>query len=64
VGDNKPIIIHVSFKRNDLEDIQLYKWVTSHKYKSAFIKSILRNIMNLELNKLKGVNDNENNNDN
>jgi hypothetical protein len=62
VGDNKPIIIHVSFKRNDLEDIQLYKWILSNKYKSTFIKSILRKEMNNELNKLKGEYKHENNN--
>ena len=39
-----PITIKVSFK-NTIEDIALYNWICSNHYKSAFIKSVLREKM-------------------
>ena len=39
-----PITIKVSFK-NTIEDITLYNWICSNHYKSAFIKTVLREKM-------------------
>lgn len=46
--DNKPPIIHLSFKEN-YEDINLYNWIISHSNKSGFIKDILKKEMAKEL---------------
>lgn len=39
---DKPVIIQLSFKNNDISDIELYTWICKKQYKSAFIKTILR----------------------
>ncbi|WP_154696484.1 hypothetical protein [Clostridium botulinum] len=44
---DKPLLIPLSFKK-DIDDLKLYNWICKNKYKSAFIKSILRNIMEQE----------------
>ena len=38
------LTIKISFK-NDMDDIILYNWICNNKYKSAFVKSILREKM-------------------
>lgn len=43
-NNSPPLIIKVSFK-NDIDDIRLYNWICKNKYKSAFIKTILREKM-------------------
>ena len=43
-NNSPPITIKVSFK-NTIEDIKLYNWICSNQYKSAFIKSVLREKM-------------------
>lgn len=47
---DKPIIIQLSFK-NNIEDIELYSWVSSHSNKSGFIKDILKMAKSLNLDK-------------
>jgi hypothetical protein len=47
--DNKSTVIHLSFK-NDKQDRELYEWIIKHNGKSYFIKNILRNAMEKELN--------------
>lgn len=46
---DKPLIVQVSFKNNDIYDIELYNWICKHQYKSAFVKTILREKMKEEL---------------
>ena len=41
---NPPITIKISFK-NTIEDITLYIWICKNHYKSAFIKTVLREKM-------------------
>lgn len=48
---NNPLIIQLSFKKTDIADLELYNWICKNKYKSAFIKTILRKTMLEELNK-------------
>ena len=39
------LIIHVSFKTENVEDIKLYNWICSKSSKSGFIKDIMRGEM-------------------
>lgn len=48
---DKPIIIQLSFKNNNISDIELYNWICKQQYKSAFIKTVLRQSMKEELTK-------------
>ena len=41
---NSPLTIKISFK-NTIEDITLYNWICKNHYKSAFIKTVLREKM-------------------
>jgi hypothetical protein len=43
----------VSFKRNDIEDMELYQWLQKKSSKSGFIKDVLREVMELEINRRK-----------
>ena len=36
------LIIHVSFKTENIEDIKLYNWICQKSSKSGFIKDIMR----------------------
>lgn len=45
------LVIYLSFKSNDISDIELYNWICKNNYKSAFIKSLLRQAMQKELSK-------------
>lgn len=45
---DKPLLIQLSFKAQDIDDLKLYNWVNKNKYKSAFIKIILREKMEQE----------------
>jgi len=49
--DNKPIVIHVSFKRNNDLDMELYNWLNNKSSKSGYIKDVLKLAMENELNK-------------
>jgi len=48
---NNPLIIPLSFKSNNQNDLELYNWIQKQQYKSAFIKTILRQIMKEDLTK-------------
>ena len=43
-NNSPPLTIKVSFK-NTIEDITLYNWICKNHYKSAFIKTVLREKM-------------------
>jgi hypothetical protein len=45
-----PLIIHLSFKSTQ-EDIELYNWIAKHSNKSGFIKDILKQTREKEINK-------------
>lgn len=49
--DNKPIVIHLSFKKNNELDMKLYNWLQNKSSKSGFIKDILKQEMEKELTK-------------
>ena len=36
------LIVHVSFKTENIEDIKLYNWICQKSSKSGFIKDIMR----------------------
>jgi len=50
MSKNPPLIIYLSFK-NELSDLELYNWISSHSNKSGFIKDILRQAKAEELTK-------------
>lgn len=48
--NNPPLLINLSFK-NTQDDVELYNWICKHSGKSNFIKDILKQVKDKELNK-------------